>query len=82
MERYQGLDARLRDIGNAIQERQAKRTRITLFLEQLEGSGVIREYDEELWYATVDMVEVHAGKTMVFTFRDGRRETVLPEDWE
>ena len=34
MERYQGLDARLRDIGNAIQERQAKRTRITLFLEQ------------------------------------------------
>lgn len=53
-----------------------------IFLEQLEGRGVIREYDEELWYATVDMVEVHAGKKMVFIFRDGRREATMPEDWE
>lgn len=81
VDRYQGLCSRIQALDTEATERRNKRTRIELFLSEVDAHRTITEYDEELWYATVDTVEVYAGKRMVFNFRDGRQETVLPEEW-
>ena len=64
-------------------ERNAKRTKIAMFLERLENSAeLVTEFDEELWYSTVDMVTVFEDKRMVFTFRDGTQVTIKKEAWQ
>ena len=80
VDRYQRLCGRIQALDTEATERRNKRTRIKLFLAEVDAHRAITEYDEELWYATVDTVQVYAGKRMVFIFRDGRRETVLAEE--
>ena len=47
-------------------ERSAKHTKIAMFLEKLESSaGLVTEFDEELWYTTVDFVTVYEDMRMV-----------------
>lgn len=71
-ERYEGARNRLVEIDDIRLERGAKRTKIALFLEELEKhEDLVTEFDEELWYTTVDFVTVYEDKRMVFTFRDG-----------
>ena len=40
------------------------------------------EFDEELWYATVDHVAVYEDKRMVFTFRDHTQVEVPADRWK
>ena len=40
------------------------------------------EFDEELWYATVDHVAVYEDKCMVFTFRDHTQVEVPADRWK
>lgn len=71
-ERYEAARARLAEIGELRLGRIAKKTKISLFMKELAGrEGMVAEFDEELWYATVDHVTVHEDGGMVFTFRDG-----------
>lgn len=42
----------------------------------------ITEFDEELWYSTVDFVTVYGDMRMVFTFRDGREVIVKKDAWK
>jgi len=54
-----------------------------MFLERLTGcSELVTEFDEELWYSTVDSVTVYKDGRMVFAFRDGKKITVKREAWE
>lgn len=64
-------------------ERNAKRTKIAMFLERLENSAeLVTEFDEELWYSTVDFVTVYEDMRLVFAFRDGQEIEIPAEIWK
>jgi len=64
-------------------ERNAKRTKIAMFLETLNGrTELVTEFDEELWYSTVDFVTVYEDMRMVFTFRDGNEIEIKKNAWK
>ena len=82
-ERYEAARIRLAEIGELRLERSAKHTKIAMFLEKLESSaGLVTEFDEELWYTTVDFVTVYEDMRMVFTFRDGNTVEVKKREWK
>lgn len=61
----------------------AERTKISLFLKELASrEGLVAEFDEELWYATVNHVAVYEDKRMVFTFRDHTQVEVPANRWK
>lgn len=81
--RYEAAGKRLAEIGERRLERNAKRTKIAMFLEKLESSNeLVTEFDEELWYTTVDFVTVYEAMRMVFTFRDGQEIVIPAEIWK
>ena len=78
--RYEAAEARLGEIEAARAERRAKRVNIDRFLETLKKQGdLVTEFDEELWYITVDRVEVHADERLSIVFRDYVAVDVAPE---
>ena len=59
-ERYETARQRLAEIDELCLERRAKRTKISMFLDTLNNqSELVTEFDEELWYSTVDSVTVY-----------------------
>jgi DNA invertase Pin-like site-specific DNA recombinase len=78
-ERYNGLLARYdaakkqsEDIEEERQSRSVRKEKIIRFLADMKmQDGLLTEFDEELWCATVDTVTVHSEKDVAFTFRDG-----------
>jgi DNA invertase Pin-like site-specific DNA recombinase len=81
--RYEAASARLAKIGEARLERNAKRANITRFLQSLvrRGDDLVTEFDEELWYITVDFITVYADGRLAVTFRDGGKVTIKSEIW-
>ena len=78
--RYEAAEARLGEIEAARAERRAKRVNIDRFLEILKKQDdLVTEFDEELWYITVDRVEVHADGRLSIVFRDYVAVDVAPE---
>ncbi|MGL5898394.1 MAG: hypothetical protein ACRCZW_01780 [Lactobacillaceae bacterium] len=53
-----------------ITERQARGQQIELFLKDLENVGVFKQFDDDLFLALVESIEVVRDKVMV-RFRDG-----------
>lgn len=81
--RFEKARNRLAEIEDICLERTAKKVKIQMFMERLEKYGdLVTEFDEELWYSTVDYVMVFEDKRMVFTFRDGTEVTVKKGAWE
>jgi len=81
-DRYEAARKRLEEIGELRLERNAKRTKIAMFLERLENSAeLVTEFDEELWYSTVDFVTVYEDMRLVFTFRDGQEVEIEKSEW-
>ncbi len=81
-ERYEAARQRLVEIEELRLERTAKRMKITMFLDTLACcEELVTEYDEELWYSTVDFVTVMEDGSMAFTFRDGRQVVISRETW-
>ena len=82
-DRYEAARKRLAEIGELRLERNAKRTKIAMFLERLENSAeLVTEFDEELWYSTVDFVTVYEDMRLVFAFRDGQEIEIPAEIWK
>lgn len=82
-ERFEKARVRLTEIADICLERTAKRVKIQMFMEKLNGySDLVLEFDEELWYSTVDHVKVYEDKRLVFTFRDGNQIEILSSMWE
>lgn len=82
-ERYEAARQRLAEIEAQRLERTAKRTKIAMFLDKLTGCAeLVTEFDEELWYSTVDFVTVYEDKRMVFTFRDGKEIEITESEWK
>ena len=81
--RYEAARKRLAEIGELRLERKAKRTKMDMFLKRLSGSAdLVTEYDEELWYSTVDFVTVCKDMRIMFTFRDGSEVEVQKNEWK
>jgi hypothetical protein len=69
--RYETAKNQLDDVNDEKQNRNAKREAITRFIAELGVcGGALAEFDERLWYATVDSVTV-SETTAAFTFKDG-----------
>lgn len=81
-ERFELARKRLAEIEALRLERNAKRTKIAMFLDTLKGQAeLVDEFDEELWYSTVDFVTVYGDRRMVFTFRDGNEVEIIKSAW-
>ena len=64
----------IRDRINAQQSALAARQgKIAEYISLLREQGLITEFNERLWYATVDQVRVLADGRLRFIFRDGTR---------
>ena len=82
-ERYEAARQRLSEIEELRLERNAKKVKIQMFMERMgQYDGLVTEFDEELWYSTVDFVTVYGDMRMVFTFRDGREVIVKKDAWK
>ena len=78
VEQYEKTKEKLIGIEKVQLERNAKRERIEEFLDVLDGNnGLLSEFDEDLWNATVDRFIIHSDSKLVFCFKDGRKV-----DWE
>lgn len=82
-ERYQAASKRLAELDDLRLERTAKKAKIRLFMENLnQHNELVKDFDEELWYSTVDTVTVYENKRMTFTFRDGRQVDIPADVWK
>lgn len=50
----------------------AKRSKIMTYLQTLRKADLITEFDETLWYGTVERVWVSAKSSIRFVFKDGQ----------
>ncbi|MGF7143228.1 DNA invertase Pin-like site-specific DNA recombinase [Anaerotaenia torta] len=82
-ERYAAARVRMTEINALRLERTAKRTNIMRFLKMLVKQGdLVTEFDEELWYITVESVTVYADQRLLLTFRDGSEISIEPDIWK
>lgn len=81
--RYEEGNKRLAEITELRMERTAKRAKIGICMDRIgQQENLVTEFDDELWYSMVDYVTVYEGKSMVFTFRDGRQVELPADIWK
>ncbi|MCL2300710.1 MAG: recombinase family protein [Firmicutes bacterium] len=79
--RYEAAHARLGEIETARTERRAKRANINRFLKILSRhTDMATEFDEDVWYTTMDRVKVFADGRLVVCFRDGGEVELQPQE--
>ena len=81
--RYTASNVRLGEIEAQRLERNAKRANIKRFLQTLvkQGDDLVTEFDEELWYITVDFITAYDDERLEVTFRDGFAVSIQAEIW-
>ena len=71
-ERYQAAQNGIAETDSKLEDRAAKREKITIFLADLkQRDGLLDEFDEKLWLTTVEFVTVHSENEVTVTFKDG-----------
>lgn len=75
---FDGYESRFNEIQRRLAEMEAereamtaKRGQIMVYLEALKAQGLVRSFDEALWYGTVDQVRIGESGKMKFIFKDG-----------
>lgn len=82
-EQYENARTKLKHLQEQRLERMAKKTSIQLFIDKISSQPqLITEFDEELWYSTVDLVTAFTEGQLVFTFRDGSKVEIAPAIWK
>jgi hypothetical protein len=71
LERYETLKNSLSRIADKKQEQAAKREIIMRFLDILNQSELLTEFDEGLWRTMVDTVTVKSSHKIIFALKDG-----------
>lgn len=80
VDRYDATKDKLDALENEQQSRLARRAEIEWFFAELDGQkDILTEFDEELWYNTVESVLVGAGDVVTFIFRGGTRKKMKLE---
>ena len=71
-ERYEAAAQRLKQIEDQRAERKTHRQKMLEFIRMLEHTdGLLTEFDEGLWNATVEAVVVQVDGSMVFRWKNG-----------
>ena len=71
-DRYQTAQNDIAETDSKLAERAAKREKITRFLDDIrQRDGLLDEFDEKLWLATVESATVHSESEVTVTFKDG-----------
>ena len=71
--RYNAARQALTEINAQQSALAARQGKIAEYISLLREQGLITEFNESLWYATVDQVRVLADGRLRFIFRDGTR---------
>ena len=72
VDRFETAKAKLEKIDAEKRERAFKRNQLSLFLAQItERDGLLDTFDEPLWCATVESVNVCSERDIVIIFKDG-----------
>jgi hypothetical protein len=80
LDRFKAAEARLAEIDAERGQRRMKQANINRFMQILKKQeNLVTEFEEELWYITVDKVLVHADKRLSIVFRDGAAVDVALE---
>ena len=69
--RFLEIQRRMADIDATREAMAAKRGQIMAYLGLLKEQGIVRSFDEALWYGTVEQVRIGESGTMKFIFKDG-----------
>lgn len=69
--RYDTAKDRLDEVDRIINEKQARKAEIELFLAELDKVETVTEFHEDTWYALLDYVTVYDKEDIRFTFKDG-----------
>ena len=69
--RFHEIQQRLTEIEAEREAMAAKRGHIMVYLETLRVQGLVKRFDEALWYGTVDQVRIGESGKMKFIFKDG-----------
>ncbi len=76
--RYQEIKDRLGKLTDKRQERIVRRGQMKSMLHDLEQrETLLDEFDEDLWYATIETVTVKISGELVFRFRDGHEVVAM-----
>jgi DNA invertase Pin-like site-specific DNA recombinase len=73
VEKHNNLQRTMQTLLRDIDKKKAKRNLMKAFLKTLkEQKGLLTEFDEKIWSATLNYVTVKNKKELVFNFKDGR----------
>lgn len=83
LERLEAVQKRRSKLDAERMERTAKRTAMRTYIRTLMASGdIVTEFDEELWYTTVECVRMEKARGAVFIFKDGTEYAVSKDLWK
>jgi site-specific DNA recombinase len=68
--RFDATRSRINDVSEQREALIAKRGQIKSYLDTLRTQGLITEFDEALWYGTVDQIRVTPDGKLRFIFKD------------
>ncbi|MDR0845930.1 MAG: hypothetical protein LBN08_00290 [Lactobacillales bacterium] len=71
--RLEAAEKQLTEVDAEITLRKGRREKIELFLDDLSKLELITEFDEEVWAALVDFVEVIGKDELIFDFKAGTK---------
>lgn len=69
--RFEATRSQINEVSERREALIAKRGRIQSYLDTLKRQELITEFDEVLWYGTVDQVRVSQDGKLRFIFKDG-----------
>jgi hypothetical protein len=73
VEKHNNLQKTMQTLLRDIDRKKAKRTLMKAFLKTLkEQTRILKEFDEKIWSATLNSVEVKNNEMLMFHFKDGR----------
>jgi len=64
-------EGRLAEVDSIINEKQARKAQVKLFLTELDKLENIIEFYDDTWYALLDYVTVYDKGDIQFSFKDG-----------
>lgn len=72
LETYEKEKSKLETLQNLKAERKIKIQKIKTFINQIKENGeIIKEFNQELFFATVDRITANVDKSLVFIFKNG-----------
>jgi len=72
LETYEKEKSKLETLQNLKSERKIKIQKIKTFINQIKENGeIIKEFNQELFFATVEKITANVDKSLAFTFKNG-----------